>query len=107
MGNGVDKKLNTEEMITFCSQMALILQAGISPFEGISMMMEDQKNDLVVIVAGYKDEMEFFIDSNPGLKSRFTSYIDFPDYTPEEMQQMFELRAASEMFIISESAKAK
>ena len=70
-------------------------------------MMEDYKNDLVVIVAGYKDEMEFFIDSNPGLKSRFTSYIDFPDYTPEEMQQMFELRAASEMFIISESAKAK
>ena len=44
MGNGVDKKLNTEEMITFCSQMTLILQAGISPFEGISMMMEDQKN---------------------------------------------------------------
>lgn len=38
------KKLNSEEMITFCSQMALILHAGISPFEGISMMMEEQKN---------------------------------------------------------------
>ena len=68
-------------------------------------MMEDYKNDFVVIVAGYEDEMKFFIDSNPGLKSRFTSYINFPDYTPEEMQAIFELRASKDMFEISEGAE--
>ncbi len=68
-------------------------------------MMEDYKNDFVVIVAGYEDEMKFFIDSNPGLKSRFTSYINFPDYTPEEMQAIFKLRASKDMFEISEDAE--
>ena len=49
--------------------------------------------------------MKFFIDSNPGLKSRFTCYINFPDYTPEEMQAIFKLRASKDMFEISEDAE--
>ena len=51
--------------------------------------MEDHRDRLVVIVAGYKDEMERFIDSNPGLKSRFKTYIDFEDYNPEELFKIF------------------
>ena len=53
-------------------------------------MMEDHRDDLAVIAAGYPDEMKQFIDSNPGLRSRFTHYIDFPDYSPAELVQVFE-----------------
>lgn len=51
--------------------------------------MEDDRKDLVVIVAGYTDEMKKFIDTNPGLQSRFTRYINFPDYSPEELYNIF------------------
>jgi stage V sporulation protein K len=47
--------------------------------------MEDNRERLVVIAAGYKDEMDGFIDSNPGLKSRFKTIIDFADYNSEEL----------------------
>ena len=50
--------------------------------------MEDYRDRLVVIVAGYKDEMGRFIDSNPGLKSRFKTFIDFEDYDAAELLQI-------------------
>lgn len=55
--------------------------------------MEDDRDNLVVIVAGYKNEMKRFIDSNPGLQSRFNRYIDFPDYTGDELYKIFMMRA--------------
>lgn len=70
-------------------------------------LMEDNRDDLIVIVAGYQDEMKHFIDSNPGLKSRFTTYIDFPDYTPDEMQQIFEAMALKEKYIIEDGVREK
>ncbi len=54
--------------------------------------MEDDRKDLVVIVAGYTNEMKKFIETNPGLQSRFTRYINFPDYSPEELYKIFEAR---------------
>ncbi len=51
--------------------------------------MEDYRDRLVVIVAGYKEEMDHFINSNPGLKSRFKTYVDFEDYTSEELFKIF------------------
>jgi len=51
--------------------------------------MEDDRKNLVVIVAGYTNEMKDFIDANPGLQSRFTRYINFPDYTPDELYKIF------------------
>lgn len=51
--------------------------------------MEDDRKDLVVIVAGYTNEMKKFIDTNPGLQSRFTRYINFPDYSPDELYNIF------------------
>lgn len=54
--------------------------------------MEDDRDSLVVIVAGYTDEMKRFIDSNPGLQSRFTRYINFPDYTADELYKIFDMR---------------
>ncbi len=58
-------------------------------------MMEDHRNDLAVIVAGYPDEMRQFIDSNPGLRSRFTHYIEFPDFSAAELVLVFESFAAA------------
>ena len=57
-------------------------------------MMEDHRDDLAVIVAGYPAEMRTFIDSNPGLRSRFTHYVDFPDYSADELVQIFGVIAA-------------
>lgn len=51
--------------------------------------MEDDRDRLVVILAGYTDEMKAFIDSNPGLQSRFSRFIEFPDYSAEELAQIF------------------
>ena len=53
--------------------------------------MEDYRDRLVVIIAGYKDEMQRFIDSNPGLQSRFNRYIDFPDYSGKELTEIFKM----------------
>jgi stage V sporulation protein K len=58
-------------------------------------MMEDHRSNLAVIVAGYRDEMWTFIRSNPGLRSRFTRYIDFPNYSTAELASIFEAMAAT------------
>lgn len=50
--------------------------------------MEDYRDDLVVIVAGYTEPMEKFFESNPGLKSRFNTFIEFPDYEAAELEQI-------------------
>lgn len=53
-------------------------------------MMEDHRDDIVVVAAGYPDEMHEFVESNPGLRSRFPKTIHFPDYTTEELVSIFE-----------------
>ncbi len=53
--------------------------------------MEDKRDDFIVIVAGYKNEMEVFVGSNPGLESRFNKYIEFSDYNEDELWDIFML----------------
>lgn len=67
--------------------------------------MEDNRDKLVLIVAGYSTEMKTFIDTNPGFKSRFNRYIHFPDYTPDEMIKIYELLCSKSEYIISSDAK--
>lgn len=62
---------------------------GKEAIETLLKAMEDHRDEMVVIVAGYDDLMHGFIDSNPGLASRFSKYFHFPDYTPDEMVQIF------------------
>ncbi len=69
-------------------------------------MMEDHRSNLAVIVAGYRDEMWRFIRSNPGLRSRFTRYIDFPNYTPDELVLIFTHMAADVEVEIGEDVEA-
>lgn len=67
--------------------------------------MEDNRDRLVVILAGYSDEMKQFIDSNPGLQSRFNRYIHFPDYNADELFQIFEVNCQKNDYVMSEEAK--
>lgn len=55
----------------------------------LTKALEDYRDDLVVIVAGYTEPMKYFFASNPGLKSRFNTFIEFPDYSAEELLEMF------------------
>ncbi len=66
--------------------------------------MEDDREKLVIILAGYKEEMEKFIESNPGLKSRFNRYIDFENYTSDELLEIFMLQAKEQEYVLSDSA---
>jgi len=61
---------------------------GKEAIEILLKEMSDGDGDLAVIVAGYPDEMNNFLESNPGLKSRFTMYYDFPDYVPQELMEI-------------------
>ena len=65
---------------------------GQEAIDTILKAMEDHRDDLVVIVAGYTDLMEKFIHSNPGLESRFNRFLLFPDYTVDEMMAIFKMR---------------
>lgn len=62
---------------------------GMEAVDTLVKAMEDNREDLIVIVAGYPDLMEHFLTSNPGLKSRFNKFINFKDYTPDELTQIF------------------
>ena len=66
--------------------------------------MEDDRDRLVVIVAGYTNEMKHFIESNPGLQSRFNKYINFPDYTPAELFDIFRLYLKKNEYTITKEA---
>ena len=65
---------------------------GQEAIDTILKAMEDHRDDLVVIVAGYTELMDRFIHSNPGLESRFNRFLLFEDYTPEEMFEIFKMR---------------
>ena len=80
---------------------------GYEAVDTILKAMEDSRADLVVIVAGYTDLMEKFIDSNPGLRSRFNKYIDFADYTADEMFAIFKLNCSKSFYVLDSAAEDK
>ncbi len=78
---------------------------GQEAIDTILKAMEDHRDDLVVIVAGYTDPMEKFINSNPGLKSRFNKYIEFPDYSVDELEEIFNMNLKKYEYEVDEDAK--
>ena len=80
---------------------------GLEAIDTLVKAMEDHRDDLIVILAGYKKEMESFLDANSGLKSRFANIINFPDYTGEQMLQIAQNIARGKDYVIDEEASAK
>lgn len=78
---------------------------GQEAVDTILKAMEDLREDFIVIVAGYPDLMKEFINSNPGLKSRFNQYIDFEDYTPEQLSEIFMLDCREQNLILGEGCE--
>lgn len=97
--------------VLFIDEAYTLVQGGERDYGGEAIAtllkrMEDDRDRLVVILAGYTDEMRKFIDSNPGLQSRFNRYIQFPDYSADELAQMFFLTAERSQYTCDQDVKA-
>ncbi len=79
---------------------------GAEAIEILLQVMENNRDDLVVIFAGYKERMDVFYQSNPGLSSRVANHIDFPDYSAEELLAIAQLILAEENYRFSQEALA-
>jgi len=98
--------------VLFVDEAYSLVQGAKEDFgqEAISTLlkrMEDDRNRLVVILAGYSTEMKTFIDSNPGLQSRFNRYIHFSDYNADELKQIFLLNAKKNQYFLDNEAMIK
>lgn len=78
---------------------------GQEAIDTLLKAMEDRRDDLVVIVAGYDAPMERFIRSNPGLESRFNRYLHFADYTTDEMVEIFKMQCRKGCYTLSDGAE--
>lgn len=96
--------------VLFIDEAYTLAQGGENDYgrEAIATLlkrMEDERDRLVVILAGYTNEIEQFINSNPGLRSRFNRYVHFDDYTEEELFQIFILQAQKYDYHLDDEAK--
>jgi len=96
--------------VLFIDEAYSLARGGEKDFgkEAIDTMvkaMEDHKNNLILILAGYKDEMTWFLESNPGLRSRFPLHIDFPDYSTKELLAIAEQMLQKREYQLTEEAK--
>lgn len=80
---------------------------GQEAVDTLNKQMEDDREHLIVVAAGYTDEMNHFLESNPGLKSRFNRYFYFNDYSSEELTEIFVGMCNNRHFIVSEEVKDK
>lgn len=80
---------------------------GREAIDTLVKLMEDHRDQVVVIVAGYTTEMARFIAANPGMESRFSHTVEFPDYSSEELVRITELQATAHDYTLAESTKAE
>jgi SpoVK/Ycf46/Vps4 family AAA+-type ATPase len=79
---------------------------GSEAIDTLLKRLEDDRGKFICIVAGYTDQMHDFIDSNPGLKSRFTQTIHFEDYTPDELTQIFMNLSKAKKFVVDDDTQS-
>ncbi|YP_003359222.1 CbbX (plastid) [Cryptomonas paramecium] len=78
---------------------------GVESIEILLQVMENQRDDLVVIFAGYKDSMDKFYASNPGLSSRVANHVDFPDYSLSELLAIAKLMLSDQQYVLTTSSE--
>ena len=78
---------------------------GLEAIDTIVKGIEDNRDNLIVILAGYTKEMNEFLSANSGLKSRFPNIIEFPDYTPEEMFKIATITAQDKDYVLNEEVE--
>lgn len=78
---------------------------GQEAIDTILKAMEDRRDEFIVIVAGYTELMKDFVESNPGLRSRFNKFFYFPDYTVDELQQIFMMQCKKYQYTLTEEAE--
>lgn len=96
--------------ILFIDEAYSLARGGEKDFgkEAIDVLvkaMEDQKDNLILILAGYNEEMDEFLNTNPGLKSRFPIHIDFPDYSVRELLEIADLMLTKRQYLLSPEAR--
>lgn len=77
---------------------------GQEAIEILLQVMENQRSDIVVVLAGYRDRMDTFFGSNPGMQSRIAHHIDFPDYTIDELMAIGDLMLTQQRYRLSDDA---
>ena len=98
--------------LLFIDEAYSLAQGGESDFgqeaiDALVKRMEDHRDELIVIVAGYKNEMETFVASNPGLRSRFSTHITFDDYKPEELLAILKILCEKSDYHISKDTEGE
>lgn len=97
--------------VLFVDEAYTLVQGGDRDYGGEAIAtllkrMEDDRDRLVVVLAGYTNEMKQFINSNPGLQSRFSRYIEFPDYTATELAKIFLINAEKNQYTCDKDVQA-
>jgi Cdc6-like AAA superfamily ATPase len=80
---------------------------GREAIDQLVKLMEDRRDRVVLVVAGYPAEMETFLSTNPGLRSRFPTVIDFPDYTTDQIVQIVDSMGAAQRYVLDDDARRK
>jgi stage V sporulation protein K len=98
--------------VLFIDEAYALATGGLADFgqeavDTLLKLMEDYRDDVIVIVAGYDDRMETFLEFNPGIRSRFSKHIHFPDYTAEELFEIFKHMNEDVQYQLSDGAKQK
>ena len=99
-----------EEGMLFIDEAYTLVRGGENDFgreaiDQIVKLMEDRRDSVVLVVAGYPEEMQQFLSANPGLRSRFPTTIEFPDYSTEELMQIVDSMGTKERYELTPEAR--